>query len=114
MKAETIWFKLCLGESPQLDCGIEEESEPELENEKEDQKEDGIDLATKKEQLLMEFISPSNQQELPIQYPVGVIPGTSLMLQFDQVLTQRLIGYHVQWLLKRISVIQSLYHLLYR
>jgi hypothetical protein len=118
MKAETIWFTLCLGEFPQLNCEVEEESEPESENEKEDQIEDDLDLTTKREQLLKEFTSPTNEdsvlQDLSIQYPIGVVPSTSLMLQFDQVLTQRLIGYHVQWLSKRISVIQSYYHLSYR
>lgn len=30
--------------------------------------------------------------------PSNVAPSTQLMLQFDQVLTQRLLGYHIEWL----------------
>lgn len=51
----------------------------------------------------------NNNNIEPIEYPVGIIPTTSLMLQFDQVLTQRLIGYHLKWLKKRIAYLESLY-----
>lgn len=34
-------------------------------------------------------------------YPRDVPPTMGLMLQFDQVLTQRLLGYHTMWLGQR-------------
>ena len=53
--------------------------------------------------------SQNVEQIESIEYPIEVTPTISLMLQFDQVLTQRLIGYHLKWIEKRISYLQSLY-----
>lgn len=41
---------------------------------------------------------------------VNVQPTTRLILQFDQVLTQRLLGYHVSWLDSRCSVSKFYFH----
>ena len=50
--------------------------------------------------------SNSNQRDIHDGYPTwsGVedsLPTTSLLLQFDQVMTQRLLGYQVSWLQER-------------
>ena len=34
------------------------------------------------------------------QYAIGYPPSTSLLLQFDQVMTQKILKYHTHWLLR--------------
>lgn len=120
-----MWFKLCLGENSHLSRTIEENQQidsVEIVEDEESEPVEGecvdIDLETQKEDLIREFAPSSNlssiNHEVSIQYSVGVVPTTSLMLQFDQVLTQKLIGYHVKWLTIRISRIQELYEFRYR
>jgi hypothetical protein len=121
LKQESHWFKLCLGENSHLGRDIEETNTPNsAENDSEDDTspEQSTDLLSKKDALLREFASnsslksPDNPfEDLPIQYSVGVVPTTSLLLQFDQVLSQKLIGYHVKWLTKRVLRLQSLYQI---
>jgi hypothetical protein len=119
LKQESHWFKLCLGENSHLSREIEEpdiSSSTENDVEEDDSSlEQNADLLSKKEELLREFASDatvrSSPDNPPIQYSVGVIPTTSLLLQFDQVLSQKLIGYHVKWLTKRVIRLQSLYRL---
>ena len=41
-------------------------------------------------------------EETKIEYPFDVKPSMNLMLQFDQVLTQRLLGYHATWLIRTV------------
>jgi hypothetical protein len=134
MKQESLWFKLCLGENSHLHRGLEDnlpdDQADDGEGEEDDDQtpsSDPLELNSQKENLLREFslypktaaspaavsqlpLSDSGQdKDRPIQYSVGVIPTTSLMLQFDQVLTQRLLGYHMKWLTKRVTRIRALY-----
>lgn len=43
----------------------------------------------------------------------NVPPSTSLILQFDQVLTQRLLSHHIDWLRQRCCISKSCPHLLH-
>lgn len=127
LKQESHWFKLCLGENSHLGREVEQIESSNLgENESEEEEDSSLeqraDLLSKKEELLREFASSASSVNVPsslksppddppIQYSVGVVPTTSLLLQFDQVLSQKLIGYHVKWLTKRVIRLQSLYQL---
>jgi hypothetical protein len=106
----------------------EETEEGEADDDDQTPSSDSSDLISQKQNLLKEFslhskkslssadasvpprpLSADASDENPIKYSIGVVPTTSLMLQFDQVLTQKLLGYHLKWLTKRFTRLRSLY-----
>jgi hypothetical protein len=50
---------------------------------------------------------PPQEVSQSVEYPFDVTPTIELMLQFDQVLTQRLLGYFTVWLSRAVRKDQS-------
>lgn len=72
----------------------EDEEEEESGGKEEEEDVVGTESAEVEEGEVVEpYVSASTPAE-----PSNVTPSMQLMLQFDQVLTQRLLGYHIEWL----------------
>mmetsp|Transcript_7823 Transcript_7823/g.11689 ORF Transcript_7823/g.11689 Transcript_7823/m.11689 type:complete len:397 (+) Transcript_7823:1-1191(+) len=109
LKDKVSWFKFCFGADK-----IQNGSEVEESSAEKRKIEEHIEI--QKRELAKQFEIPMNSNyeceddediesidngEVAVDQWTGdvkVSPSTSLMLQFDQVLTQRLLGYHIDWL----------------
>jgi hypothetical protein len=73
----------------------EEEEEEEEEEDKVEEEVGGTDVVEVEDG---EVVESSSLASAPAAEPSNVTPSMQLMLQFDQVLTQRILGYHIEWL----------------
>lgn len=123
MKDETSWMKFCLGTEASAAESDTEDGDNHSEAGADDIAEKGQDIDDRKAVLLQEFTRDEQEEQEgtnasdnrpspsqpavddgPVLYACGVSPSTRLMLQFDQVLTQRLLGYHAGWLQKSARI----------
>lgn len=114
MKDESAWFRFCLGGSLSAVDGADEEKNT-LKTKVEDLLEDDIDL--RKNMLLASLVDAQKESDdnveylnieseegeviekiSEVEYESAVKPSNQLLLQFDQVLTQRLLGFLASWL----------------
>lgn len=101
LKDARSWMLFCLGEV--MDEALNEEDDPDHSNHEElEEVDDGYEVDD-------EIDPDDNPDVVPVHEstgsvwsgPLNVTPTTSLLLQFDQVMTQRLLGYHINWLSSR-------------
>ena len=113
MKDRSAWHLFCLGRDEAYgnvggyyedDDEVEEVQEEENANNAADENENGGGHEKKTSPADNETTKPSSSSTTPSSYdpsnvpPNGYPPSTSLLLQFDQVLTRRLFHHHVHYL----------------